>query len=232
MRVAAAIHDMACGKNDRDAVLLRLVPGYAKAAGGEAADDYVCCGESGGGAVTLPVFWDEGAGDGDGAVVLHKGMQAHDAGKQAEEAVGRDISGEIVDEPAVEGVGFQPLKEADDFVVGEMVGEERSDDEMRMLVGGVGEDVAGDPLNAACGRAGFRGDGGGVGVEVEAGEFDGYALSLRALFDTAEGVTVAGADVEDAEGRVGAPGSSLVEVEGFEPVQSGAVTEKHAVDPG
>ncbi len=131
--------------------------------------------------------------------MLHEGMETHDAGEEAEETIGRDVAGEIVDEPSGHGGVLHPLNEADDFVVGEMVGEERTDDEMRGLRRRIGEYVAGEPLNAACRGAGFGGDGGSVGIEVDAGKFDVDALPPGPFFDLAEGVAVAEADVEDAE---------------------------------
>ncbi len=70
--------------------------------------------EARGGAHSLPVLRNEGARDGDGAVVLHEGMEAGEFRKDAEEMVGNGGAGEIVDEPAELGVALHPLEEADE----------------------------------------------------------------------------------------------------------------------
>ncbi len=80
-----------------------------------------------------------------------------------------------------------------------MVREEGTDDEVNRLFGLEGEDVGGDPANGACRRAGLGCDGDGVGVDVEAGEFDSNAARAGPALDAAQGVAIAAADVEDVE---------------------------------
>jgi hypothetical protein len=205
---------------------MRLPSADAKAAGGEASDCDICGGQAGGGAEALPVLPHEGAGDGDGAVVLDERVEAHDAGEQVEEAIGNDVAGEIVDEPAGHGGVLHPLDKADDIGVGEVVGEKRTHDEMRGLRWRVGEDVAGDPADAARDRADFRSNGGGIRIEVEAGELHGDSPGFRPTFDGAQGVAVAAAYVEDANDvRV------LAQIQAFNPLQGGAIAEEGAVEP-
>src|ERR1700676_3322557 len=164
-----------------------LSPADAEAAGGDALNDNIACGQARGCAVVLPVFAHKGACDGNGAIVPYEGMQAHDAGEQVEEAIGHDVAGEIVDEPACHGVVLHPLEVTNDLIVREVMGEERAHDEMRRLWRCVGEDVAGDPVNAARDRADFRSNGGGIRIEVEAGKLHGDSPAMRPSLDGAEG---------------------------------------------
>ena len=151
----------------------------------------------------LPVVGDEGAAERDGAVVRDVAVPAEEERDEAEESGGAAAAVEIVDEPAEAGVDFHPAKVADDFGGAEVVGEERAEDDVGLLCGGVGEDVGGEELNvgsAGVFAAEFESGAGGVRVEVDAGELDGEVAFGGPVSDGAEGVAAAGADVKDAEG--------------------------------
>ena len=85
--------------------------------------------------------------------MLNKRVKAGKFGKDPEKMIGNRSAGEIVDEPAEFGVVFHPLQEANDVRLGEVVGKERTDDEVNRLFGLPAKDVGRDPVNGACGRA-------------------------------------------------------------------------------
>jgi hypothetical protein len=139
--------------------------------------------------------------------------------------IGDRGAGEIVDEPADRRVALHPLDEADDVALDEVVGEERTDDEVNGLVRLLSEDVGRYPADRACGRCGFGRDGDGVGVDVEAGEFDSHAARAGPALDPAHRVAVAAAYVEDVERLGCARGRGSVE-----PLENGPVAKEPAIE--
>ena len=109
--------------------------------------------EAGGGAQVSPLFRTKGSSDGDGAIVLDKGMKAGQLGENAEEMVRDRRARKIVDEPANLRVPLHPLQKSNNVVSGKMMGEEGADDEINGLLRRVFEDVCADPLDCAFGRA-------------------------------------------------------------------------------
>ena len=96
-------------------------------------------------------------------------------------------------------VRFHPLQKANHVGFGEMVREEGADDEINRLVGLHAKISAATQRMALVGWRGFGGDGNGVGVEIEAGEFDGDAARASPALDAAQAVAVSATDVENAE---------------------------------
>ena len=131
--------------------------------------------------------------------MLNKRVKAGKFGKDAEKMIGNRSAGEIVDEPAEFGVDLHPLQEANDVRLGEVVGKERTDDEMNWLFGLPAKDVGSDPANCAPRWAGLGGDGDGVRISIEACEFDGNAACASPATDAAERVAIAAADIDDVE---------------------------------
>ncbi len=76
---------------------------------------------------------------------------------------------EIVDEPSDGCVRFHPAEKLNDLLVGEMMREQRTDDQIGRMRRRVGIDVDGNPADFTARRRGFRSDSGGVGVEIEPG---------------------------------------------------------------
>jgi len=181
--------------------------------------------KAGCGAHALPILGNKGASDGYGAVVLNKRVKAGKFGKDAEKMIGNRSAREIVDEPAKLGVDIHPLQEANDVRLGEMVGKERTDDEMNWLFGPPAKDVSRDPANCAPRWGGLGGDGDGVWISIEACEFDDNAACASPALDAAERVAVAAADIDDVE-RLGGGWRS----DGAEPIQDRAVAEEPAIE--
>jgi len=148
---------------------LRLCPGNAEPARLESANGDIALSQVCRSAEFFPIPGHKGAGDGDGAVVLNEGMEAHEASESTEEVVRNGGAGEIVDEPSKQGVLFHPGEEANHVVVSEMMGEDGADDEVDGPGRGVSEYIGGDPLDAAGGRSSVGGDGDGMGIDVEPG---------------------------------------------------------------
>src|ERR1039458_6159770 len=169
MRVDAATQRMALGARVRRALRsMRFSPADAKARrpGWLDGDDAKVKTrvKAGGCAHSLPILGNKGASDGDGAVVLNKRVKASKFGKHAKKMIGNRGAGEIVDEPAEFGVELHPLQEANDVRLSEVVGEERTDDEVNRLFGLVGKDVGRDPTNRGFEGTGLGGDGDSVRV--------------------------------------------------------------------
>lgn len=202
--------------------------GYAEAGGEESLDLGGGWGEVGGGEEAVPVGGAEAAEDGDRAVVLDEGVPGGEAGGEREEGEGDRLAVEVVDEPAEAGLGLHPAEELDDFGVGEVVGEQRADDDVDGGVRGVGLE-AGLEESDGAGEGDFASGADDVGVEVNAGEADGEVVVGGPAADAAEHVAGAAAYVDDVEGA-GLEGEGAVE--GGEEGEGGAVGEGEAVDAG
>src|SRR5690348_3783400 len=101
-----------------------LVSAYAEACRCEALDGNVGFGKSGSGAHPGPILRNEGASDGDRAVVLDKWMQVGHFGKGLEESIRYRSAREVVDEPAHLSSVLHPGKKIDDLVFREVMSEE------------------------------------------------------------------------------------------------------------
>ena len=154
-------------------------------------------------------------------------MKAGEFGKDAKEMERNRCAGEIINEPAEFGVDLRPLQEANHVRLGEVVGKERTEDEVNRLFGLEGKDFGRDPVNGACRWTGIGGNGDGVRVAVEAGELDGNTACASPALDAAEGVAVSAADVYDVK-RLDGGGCG----DGIEPTQQRAVSEKPAIEAG
>lgn len=210
-RVASGVREEAAGEGGwAGCDLVEVFEAEAGEAGGKDADgggrDF------GEGKEMLPVCGAEGAAERDRAVVACEGVPAEEGGEQAVEAGGAGGAGEVVDEPAEAGGLVLPAEHADDPVLFQVVHEKARDDEVRRVRGGKGEGVCGKPedgrgraqARVARGAAefGLTGEDGGLGVEIDAGEIDGNAADGGPASDADEGVSAAGADIENAEGRL------------------------------
>ena len=179
----------------------------------------------------VPIPGAEGTAEGDGAVVHADRVPADDAAEQgakgleAKHGADRDVeasgargAGEVIDEPAEGGGAVLPGEDANDLGVFKVVHEEAGQDEIRRLGEGEREGVGGEPGDGGTAETGVMGPGAEIGfagktrglrVEINAGEGDGEATYGGPAADTAEGVSSAGADVEDAQGAVRSEGDSL-----------------------
>ena len=135
--------------------------------------------------------------------MLHERMKAGKLGEDAQEMIGNGGAREIVDEPTKLGVKFHPFEKADHVRLGEVMGEEGTDDQVNRLVRLPGKDVGRDPVDSACWRSRFGGNGDGVGIKVDSSELNGDTTSASPALDPAESVAVAAADVDDVERRRG-----------------------------
>ena len=110
-----------------------------------------------------------------------------------------------------------------------VMGEERAYDEVEGAARSEGKYVGGDPLDATGCQAGFGGDGDGVRIAVEAGEFDSDAMGVCPSLDFAEAVAIAAANIKNADGLIEVGENRRLRAE---PVEQGAIGERNGVGPG
>jgi hypothetical protein len=157
--------------------------------------------------------------------VLDKRVKASKFGEHPKEMIGNRSAGEIVDEPAEFGAELHPLQEANQVRLREVVREKGTDDEVNRLFGLESKDIGRDPTNGALRWAGLGGDDDGVGIKIDAREFDRNATCASPALDAAEAVAVSAADVDDVKRLDGWRCG-----DGIEPTQQRAVSEEPAIE--
>ena len=79
--------------------------------------------EASGNTHRAPLFRYKGPRDGNGAIVLHKGMEHRKLRENAEEMVRNGRARKIIDEPPFLSVNIHPVQEAHNVALSEMMGE-------------------------------------------------------------------------------------------------------------
>ncbi len=101
----------------------------------------------------LPVGGNKRPAQRDRAIVADEAVPAEEDGEKAEEECGAAAAVQVVDKPAEARVLLAPAQEADDFGRAEVVREQRAQDDIRLRVGRIGEDVRGEPVDVGRERA-------------------------------------------------------------------------------
>jgi len=157
--------------------------------------------------------------------VLDKRVKASKFGKHPKEMIGNRSAREIVDEPAEFGAELHPLQEANQVRLREVVREKGTDDEVNRLFGLESKDIGRDPTNGALRWAGLGGDDDGVGIKIDAREFDRNATCASPALDATKGVAVAAADVDDVKRP-----RRRWRCHGVEPIKERAISEEPAIE--
>src|ERR1019366_10467256 len=105
-----------------------------------------------------------------------------------------------------------------------MMREERTDYKMNRPRRRVLKNVRADPLDSACRRAGLGCNCHGIRIQVESDEFDRDSARHCPSLNSAQAVSIAGGNVEDAEG-LGVRGQRISDAleEGVEPIENGPI---------
>ena len=192
----------------------------------------------------MPICGAEGAAKGDGAVIQAVGVPAEKSAKQSKQPCRAGGAGEVVNEPAEHGGLLLPAEDANDLGLFKVVHEEAGKNEIGWIGQMEREGVRGNPGDGSAAKPGvararasfgLTGEHSGVRMQVNTGEDDRKAANSGPATDAAEGVSAAGADVEDAERTVwredDAPPGSMAMRSG-EKAQSRAVGASDPIDLG
>ncbi len=153
----------------------------------------------------VPVGRDKAARDRHRPVVADEPMPAHQLGQRGEAVEGDRRAAQVVDEPAARAVRLHPAQKGPHLAVVQVVGDQRTDDEVDRFGGGEGEDVAGAEVDAER-RVGRRPCGGRARrVEIDADQPRAEPAPRRPAVDRAQHVALAVADVEQGEGAAARP---------------------------
>ena len=148
---------------------------YAEASGQPMLQGHGVSRKISGGEQAHPVFFPEGALKGDRRIVPYEAVPSDNSFQPSEQAATPLRPLEIVDKPAEPRGGFHPPEQCHNLVVLQMMGGQRTQEDVHRLLRPKGECIAGNPLDGEFLRSGFRGCARRVRVQVDAGELDGNA---------------------------------------------------------
>lgn len=159
----------------------------------------------------LPILGEEAAPYRYGSIILDEGMPVGEPCPQSKEMVRHTLAMEVVDEPSASGSALHPLKEMHDLRIGEVMREQRTDDDVNLSSCIIRQRVADDPFDALGRGSRFPGGTNSVSIEVNSRERDGDTSFRRPPVDVTQRFSVATAHVHDPERTPGCPDYQFVQ---------------------
>ncbi len=147
----------------------------------------------------LPILFHEAAPNGYRPIVPHKRMPTCERRHAREYPIGNRLPVQVVDEPPTLRRGFHPSQKPHDLFLGQVMGQQGTDNDVRIFRW-IGDPVARDPLDPAARGGGSERGLDRICAQVDTGQGHFELACLRPALDLPQHVTIAATHIHDPDG--------------------------------